>query len=219
MATTGIKHPVFAPITARNTGAKPTYGTGILLGKATKADITINTAEGKLYADDALAEYDSKFQSGTVALGVDELTPAKKAALFGYTLDATGGKTVLKKGASDVAPHGGFGYYKTKKIDGVRKYEVKWMYDVVFRETNDNAETANENVNFQTPEISGEILPVIGLGNDDWCEEQICDTPEAAETALHILANISGTPSLRSSAPSGTKGGTTTTTSTSENGK
>lgn len=77
MATTGIKHPVFAPITARNAGAKPTYGTGLLIGKATKADITINTAEGKLYADDALAEYDSKFQSGSISLGVDELTPAK----------------------------------------------------------------------------------------------------------------------------------------------
>lgn len=219
MATTGIKHPVFAPITARNAGAKPTYGTGILIGKATKADITINTAEGKLYADDALAEYDSKFQSGTVTFGVDELTPTKKAALFGYTLDASGGTTVLKKGATDVAPHGGFGYYKTKKIDGVRKYEVKWMYDVVFRETNDNAETANENVNFQTPEISGEILPVIGLGNDDWCEEQICDTESAAQTVLHTLANISGNPPLRTSAPSATRGSSNTTTTTTESGK
>ena len=215
MATTGIKHPVFAPITSRTAGAKPTYGTGFLIGKATKAYITINTAEGKLYADDALAEYDSKFQSGTIAAGVDEITLQKKAALFGYTLDTSGGKTVLKKGASDVAPHGGFGYYKTKKIDGVRKYEVKWMYDVVLRETNDNAETANENVNFQTVEFTGEILPVIGLGNDDWCEEQICDTIQAAETALHTYANITGTPSARS-APSNTKGGTTTTT---ESGK
>ena len=109
MAITGVKHPVFAPITARNAGAKPTYGTGILIAKATKADITINTAEGKLYADDSLAEYDSKFQSATIAAGVDDLTPNKKAALFGYTLDTSGGKTVLKKGASDTAPHGGTG--------------------------------------------------------------------------------------------------------------
>lgn len=217
MATTGIKHPVFAPITSRPAGAKPVYGTGLLIGKATKADITINTAEGKLYADDSLAEYDSKFQSGSISVGVDELTPAKKSALFGYTIDSSSGKQILKKGASDVAPHGGFGYYKTKKIDGVRKYEVKWLYDVVFRETNDNAETANENVNFQTPEIAGEILPIIGLGNDDWCEEQICDTVAAAETALHTYANITGTPSLRSaSAPSNTKGGSSTTT---ESGK
>ena len=217
MATTGIKHPVFAPITSRPAGAKPVYGTGILIGKAIKVDITINTAEGKLYADDSLAEYDSKFQSGSIAAGVDELTPAKKAALFGYTIDSSSGKQVLKKGASDVAPHGGFGYYKTKKIDGVRKYEVKWMYDTVFHETNDNAETANENVNFQTTEFAGEILPIIGLGNDDWCEEQICDTVAAAETALHTYANITGTPSLRSaSAPSNTKGGSSTTT---ESGK
>ena len=39
MAITGIKHPVFAPITARNAGAKPTYGTGIVVAKATKADM------------------------------------------------------------------------------------------------------------------------------------------------------------------------------------
>lgn len=218
MAITGIKHPVFAPITSRTAGAKPTYGTGMVIAKATKADITINTAEGKLYADDSLAEYDSKFQSATIAAGVDDLTPNKKAALFGYTLDTSGGNTVLKKGASDTAPHGGFGYYKTKKIDNVRKYEVKWMYDVVFHETNDNAETANENVNFQTTEFTGEALPILGLGHDDWCEEQLCDTEQAAITALHTYANITGTPSLRSaSAPSNTKGGTTTTTT--ESGK
>ena len=79
MAITGIKHPVFAPITGRPAGAKPTYGTGILVAKATKVDITINTAEGKLYADDSLAEYDSKFQSATIAAGVDDLTLNKQA--------------------------------------------------------------------------------------------------------------------------------------------
>ena len=85
-------------------------------------------------------------------------------------------------------------YYKTKKIDGVRKYEVKWMYDVVFHETNDNAETANENVNFQTVEFTGEILPIIGLGNDDWCEEQLRHRTGCYHSTSHLCQT---SPALR----------------------
>lgn len=201
MATIGIKHPVFAPITSQTSGSKPTYSTGIVLGKAIKADVTLNFAEGTLYADDSLAEYASKFQNGTITFGVDELTDAKKATLFGYTLDSTGGSTVLKKGAKDVAPHGGFGYYKTLQVDGVKKYQAKWFLDTVFRENGDSAETGGENINFQTTEIAGTIMPVIGYRNDDYVEEQTFTTESAAITWLHSNANITGTPSTRS-APS-----------------
>ena len=56
MATIGIKHPVYAVISAMNANAKPTYNASKsgILGKATKADVTLNFAEGSLYADDAL---------------------------------------------------------------------------------------------------------------------------------------------------------------------
>ena len=212
MATIGIKHPVYAVISTMNTGAKPTYTAAKsgILGKATKADVTLNFAEGSLYADDSLAEYATKFQNGTIAAGFDELTPQKYADILGYRIDATGGTSILRKGAKDAAPHVGFGYYKTKVIDGVKKYEAKVFYNCVFKENGDNAETAADSINFQTIELSATVLPVIGFNEDDYMEEQLFTTEAAAVTFLHSELGITGTPSTRSApsetTDSGTKG-------------
>lgn len=214
MATTGIKYPVYAVISGFPDGAKPTYNPSKagVLGKAIKADITLNFAEGSLYADDALAEYATKFQNGTISAGFDELTPQKYADILGYRIDATGGANILRKGAKDTAPYCGFGYYKTKVIDGVIKFQAKVFYKVKFRESGDNAETAAENINFQTLELGATILPVTGFNEDDYTEEQIFTTESAAKTYLHTVLGITGTPSTRSapsetSSDSGTKGG------------
>ena len=211
MAATGLKYPVYGIITKFNDGAAPTYGTPGVIGKAIKADVTFNSAEGKLYADDALAEYASKFTDGSIVLGVDEMTDTKRAALLGYTLSAVSGSNKLIMGAADVAPHVGIGYYKTHMIDGVRKYRTYFFYDVVFRETGDSSETANESITFSTPEITGTILPVQGYGKDNYAEIMTFDTESAAKTHLHELVGITGTPSTRSApsetSESGTKGG------------
>lgn len=211
MAATGLKYPVYGIITKYNDGAAPTYGTPGVIGKAIKADVTFNSAEGKLYADDALAEYASKFTDGSIVLGVDEMTDTKRSALLGYTLSAVSGSNKLIMGAADVAPHVGIGYYKTHMIDGVRKYRTYFFYDVVFRETGDSSETANESITFSTPEITGTILPVQGYGKDNYAEIMTFDTESAAKTHLHELVGITGTPSTRSApsenSESGTKGG------------
>ena len=213
MATIGIKHPVYAVISSFPDGAKPTYNPSEagVLGKATRADVTLNFAEGSLYADDALAEYATKFQNGTITAGFDELTPQKYADILGYRIDATGGSNILRKGAKDTSPYCGFGYYKTKVIDGVKKFQAKVFYKVMFRESGDNAETAAENINFQTLELGATILPVTGFNEDDYSEEQIFTTESAAITYLHTVFGITGTPSTRSapsetSSDSGTKG-------------
>lgn len=212
MAATGLKYPVYGIITRFNDGAVPTYGTPGVIGKAIKADVTLNSAEGKLYADDALAEYASKFTDGSIVLGIDEITEAKKAALLGYTLSATSGTNKLLMGASDVAPHVGIGYYKTIMVDGVRKYRTYFYYNVVFKETGDSSETANESISFSTPEITGTIIPVNGFGKDNFAEIMTFDSEASAKTHLHELVGITGTPSTRSApsetTESGTKGGT-----------
>ncbi|MBP0962093.1 MAG: hypothetical protein J5864_08110 [Oscillospiraceae bacterium] len=210
MATIGIKHPVYAVISAMNANAKPTYNASKsgILGKATKADVTLNFAEGSLYADDALAEYATKFQNGTISAGFDELTPQKYADLLGYRIDSTGGTSILRKGAKDSAPHVGFGYYKTKMIDGVKKYQAKVFYNCVFKESGDNAETATDSINFQTVELAATILPVIGFNEDDYTEEQIFTSESAAVTYLHSALGITGTPSTRSAPAETTDGGT-----------
>lgn len=212
MAATGLKYPVYGIITRFNDGAAPTYSTPGVIGKAIKADVTFNSAEGKLYADDALAEYASKFTDGSIVLGVDDIPEAKKAAILGYTLSAASGSNKLIMGAADVAPHVGLGYFKTHMIDGVRKYRTYFYYDVVFRETGDSSETANESITFSTPEITGTIIPVNGFGKDNFAEIMTFDTEASAKTHLNELLGITGTPSTRSApsetSESGTKGGT-----------
>ena len=64
MAKIGLKYPVYAPATEE--GSTITYGTGAVLAKAISANISIENNDVKLYADDAIAESDNSFASGTV---------------------------------------------------------------------------------------------------------------------------------------------------------
>ena len=73
MAKIGLKCPVAAQITGYDsaTGA-PTYGNGFIIGKAVTAEKTIESNSNPLYGDDAIAENDSSFASGTIKLGVTD---------------------------------------------------------------------------------------------------------------------------------------------------
>lgn len=208
MATIGIKHPVYAPITTYNAGSKPTYGTGFVVGKAIKADITISTVEGKLYGDDALCEYDSQVSDISIGFETDEINDLNRATMFGYNaLSATGGSGVTM-GVKDTPAHGGFGYYKTKVVNGVKKYTAKWFLDTVLHETGESNETKGDNINFQTVSCEGKALPIIGLSNDTFCEEVTFTTESAAVSWLNGLANIASV--AVQSASSGSSGTSTT---------
>lgn len=213
MATTGIKYPVFAPITEFVQDDKPTYGTGLILGKATKVDATLNYAEGSLYADNAMAEYDAKLTGGSITFGVDELTPTKRHALFGHFTSTAQGVTTLYACADDKVVDGGFGYYKTCRIDGVSKYSARWYYRVIFKESTESAETANESINFSGTEIVGTILPVYDADvGDAIYEETVFDTEAAAKAYLDDLANIPANAPIRSIRPSAVTDSDDTTT-------
>lgn len=202
MATTGIKYPVFAPITEFVQDDKPTYGTGLVLGKATKVDALLNYAEGSLYADNAMAEYDAKLTGGSITFGVDELTPTKRHVLFSHFTSTAQGVTTLYACADDKVVDGGFGYYKTCRIDGVSKYSARWYYRVIFKESTESAETANESINFSGTEIVGTILPVYDADvGDAIYEETVFDTESAAKAYLDDLANIPANAPIRSIRP------------------
>ena len=204
MATTGIKYPVFSPITAFVEDDVPTYGTGIILGKATKVDASLNYAEGSFYADNALAEYDAKLQGGTITLGVDELTPAKRHALFGHFTSTADNVTTLYACADDKVVHGGFGYYKTIQVDGQKKYSARWYYHAVFKESTESAETANDSITFSGTEIVATILPVYDADvGDAIYEERVVTTETAAKEYLNELANVPANAPLRSVRPQG----------------
>lgn len=191
MASIGLKYPVFAPLDGEIVeGTRPEYGTGFVVGKAIKADVTINYAEATLYADDILAESDSSFQNGTIDVGVDEITHDIHSKLFGSKIVEVEGTSELHAGAKNVSPHGGFGYYKTKVINKKTKYLAKWFLDVQFKPGNDSSETKGDSTSFVTPEFSGTIFCIPGLEEDTYVEEAFFDTEADAKAWLKGKANI-----------------------------
>ena len=208
MATIGVKHPVYAPISSIPEGETPTYGAGIILGKMTKVDISFNYAEGSLYADDALAEYDAKLQGGTITIGVDELPISKRTMLFHHLTSTTAEVTTLYACADDTIPHGGFGYYKTLMVDSKRKYKARWYYNVTFHEGNEGAETANDSINFKDTEVIGTFIPVYNADVGDAIYEEVEFATEAAAVAwLDTHAGITSESTIRSVRPVGIDAG------------
>lgn len=190
MAQIGLKYPVFAPLT--ESGGSATYTNGVVLSKAISADVSITTANGKLYGDDDVAERDNRFVSGTITIGVTHLSSAVRALLLGHTLnEVTIGASddieeVVSK-ESDEGPYGGLGFYVPIQVNGVRKYRAIWFSKVKFSEPNEQMETKGETVNFQTPSLTGSIDRDV---NGIWKREIVVSTETDAVAWLNEKADI-----------------------------
>lgn len=57
------------------------------MAEAMTADLSVKTADGSLYADDTLSESVTEFASGTLKLGIKDLTPEVLAELLGQEVD------------------------------------------------------------------------------------------------------------------------------------
>ena len=85
MASFGAKYPHFSKIKTEPDDALPTYEGPVNIGRLVKADLTVNLASGKLYADDELAESVDEFSSGSVAMETDDMTDDVAAEVYGST--------------------------------------------------------------------------------------------------------------------------------------
>lgn len=172
MAKIGLKHPVFKSSTSQG-----------LIAKAIQADIKITASEEKLYADDIIAESYSVFESGTVTLGVSDLSDAIQAALLGHTI-ADG---ELSANISDTAPYVGLGFYGIRIVNGVKSYRAIWFPNVKFSEPEDTNATKGEKISFGTHTIEGTITPD---ANGKWKQEKTFATEVEAISYIDALAGI-----------------------------
>ena len=190
MAKLGMKYPVYAIGT--ETTSAISYASGAVLAKAISADVSIETNEVKLYADDVVAESDVSFMSGTVSLGVDDLTDAVKVALLGYTegaqVDATLGSNELSAGSATTPPIVGLGFYAKRVKSGTATWRAIWFKKVKFKEPADGFATKGESVEFQTHTLEGTIMMA---ADDKWKEEGTFSTEDAAKAWLNGKAGIS----------------------------
>lgn len=145
MAKIGLKYPVYKGATS-NTG---------VLGKAITADITIEQNNAILYADDAIAESDFSFKSGTITFGLDEMTDTIQTELLGHTVASS----ETTAAATDQPPYVGLGFYAPKLVAGVKKYRAIFIPKIRFKEPSESDKTKGEATEFGTYTIEGTILP------------------------------------------------------------
>lgn len=165
MATIGLSKPYYA-IYAEADGVV-SYSDGAVMGKATEANISIETTEdNNLYGDNGLAETDRRFANGTLTLSTTDLSQEVSKAILGLTEQAITGidgvtDTSVKELVYDdaqVTPYLGVGFIIKKKVNGAYKWRGVVLPKVMFSVPEDAATTQGESIEWQTPELTGAIM-------------------------------------------------------------
>lgn len=172
MAKIGLRYPVYK-----------TETTSGVIGMAIQADVSITTNDVKLYADDVVAESDKSFQSGTITLGIDDLSDTIQVAFLGHTV--SDGEITAK--GSDSNPYVAIGFYGVKQVNNVKKYRAIWLPKVQFGEPSDTNKSKGENLEFATPVLEGTILLD---DNGDWKKEKTFDTIAEAVAYLQAKSGV-----------------------------
>jgi phi13 family phage major tail protein len=189
MAIIGLKHPVFSPIATEPNGGLPTYSTGMVIGYAIGANVSIERSDAKLYGDDKVVESEKSFLSGTITLSIDDLPTEAIKMMLGSQEKTVDGVTVIRDAGTYNAPYGGFGYCRIRVKDGVRTirairyYKTQWVFPA------EEAKTKGESIEWQTPTIEGEIMTV---NDTEQTYRDIADFPAEADAVswLDEFANV-----------------------------
>ncbi len=172
MAKIGLRYPVYKSATSQG-----------VIAKAIQADITISVNDVKLYADDAIAESDKSFQSGTITLGIDDLSDTIQTAFLGHAVS----DGEITAAGTDDNPYVSIGFYGVKVVSGVRKYRAIWLTKVQFAEPADSNATKGDSVVFSTPVLEGTIMLD---DNGDWKKEKTFNTEAEAIAYLQAKSGI-----------------------------
>ena len=181
MALIGLNNFWYSKLTEAADGT-PTFDGAKSLGKAVSCSVSITNNSAELYADDALAESDTSFQSGTVTLGVDDDRESTFADLLGHDIDESG---EVVYNTNDVAPYVAIARILVKMVSNVTLYKVKILYKVKFAEPSEDENTKGESVEFSTPSIEGKIAQ---LANGKWKKTKTFSTK--AEALAYIQSEF-----------------------------
>ena len=190
MATIGLSKPYFAVYSVA--GSTVSYANGAVMGKATEANIEIDTTEdNNLYADNAIAETDRTFAGGTLTLSTDDLSQEVSKAILGLAEQAiTGIEGVTDTSVKELlyddqqqTPYLGVGFIIKKKVGGVYKWRGVILTKVMFSAPADAATTQGETIEWQTPELSATIMRDDST-NHMWKREATFTTEVQAEAYI-----------------------------------
>lgn len=155
MAKIGFKYLAWGEMATEPAGSVPTYSAGKVIGKAVSSSLAITNAEGKLYADNTIAENISEFSSAMLTMEVDNISLENQADLYG----ATYADNEIQFGATDNAPYGGVGGVQVLSVGNVRKYRA-WFFPkarAIVADESDNTKT--NSISFGTQPLKLDIQP------------------------------------------------------------
>ena len=166
-----------------NTAGTITYTGPTTVGDAMNCNVEIKFAEGRLYAESALAEYMKLATGGTVSIGVKYIPDTAQTTMFGCAASTrtVNTKTIsgLKYTAKDAAGYVGVAFYAPDVIDGVNKFSCVHVRKALFAPPAMQYKTKDSNLTFQTPTTTGEFMADDSTAKQ-FIETGICDTEEDA---------------------------------------
>lgn len=179
MASFGAKYPYFNPTASEPEGKLPVYKNPepVRIGRLVKADLTVNLASGKLFADDGLAESVEEFSSGSIAMETDDMEDSVAAVVYGAEVkDKEVRYTTL-----DAPPAGGLAYFK--KLMRRKKVIYKgYFYPLVMASLgNDTAQTKGDSITFGTNNTTFTVFA---------CEDASWRITKEFETEPEVIAWI-----------------------------
>lgn len=154
--TTGFSLPYVALY--GNSGTTLTYTSGQKLARGVSVSVAPETSDdNNFYADNIIAETEAgKFTGGEVTLTVDGLFPTAEKLIFG--LPTAGADGFTSYGDSQVIPKVGIGFVVRKQSEGVVGYQAVILPKAVFSLPSTDANTQEEQIDWQTQELTAKIL-------------------------------------------------------------
>lgn len=171
------------------------YTNPTVVQKMVEYSLTLNQSENNpLYADNAEAENDKgTFQNGELTIGTDDLTQESSKLILGTKENSevtyATGKTATEQVYDDTMnpPDLGVGFIEWHQNNGVDKYRAIFLHKVFFNVPEQGATTKGEQVEWQTPTITGTVQRSEGVdekGKHPWMTDAWFESEDEALTYL-----------------------------------
>lgn len=185
---TGFSKPYVALYSA--TGGTVSYTGGQQLARGVNVSISPESGDdNNFYADNVLAESaNTTFTGGEVSLTVDGLLAAAEALIMGLPAASSGW---MVYNDNQAVPYVGIGFIARYQSDGVITFVPIVLAKCMFNQIGTSAATQEENIDFQTQELSAKIFRGDDTGHTWKFVGEDQTTEAAAEAALKTKLGIS----------------------------
>jgi hypothetical protein len=163
MAKKGLSIPIVAEYKNIGSGAVK-YTNPVVADAAVEYEVEVETGEdNKLWADNKVKETAAAtFKSGTLTLTTADLTPEISVKIIGLK---TAARTVNGKQVEEIVfdddanpPELGFGIIEEHQVNGVTLYKPVILTRVRFKNPGNSATTREDEIEWQTQEITAELM-------------------------------------------------------------